>query len=413
MSVRTTLFLLLASLLLALIATQWWLTQRQSAVLGEALARTTFQVSSDTVSVLIFGEHGEGGPLASDQVFDMALSPEGDDGVIVLSGADWSQRVAIPRDGLEQALRNWHRRQFEATAIVMLFALAGAGLLAIGFARPLRRLQQASSQVASGELGIEIEAGRHAPDELRETVTAFNTMSRALAKLEADNRALRAHEAADELSDLARGLAHTLRNPLNTLGLTLDEMARSDLETQRRDQLALLARRQIVQIDRWLRALLDVTQQDAQPPLRLDCGQLVRDTVQEFSDRGIALHIEAPPQGPFVLGHAREIASLLHTLLGNAIEASTPGQSVTIQLSGDDDAVTIAVRDHGAGLASGVRERLFQPHVTTKSHGAGMGLFLARRIARGRYRGDVVLHDNPENQSGTTAILTLHSRSPA
>lgn len=426
MSVRTTLFLLLAALLLALIGAQWWLTQRQSASIGEALTRTAFSVSSDTVSVLLFGQNGEGGPLASEQVFDMSLAQQGRDGVIVLSGPGWEQRVGIPRQSLESAINDWHRRQYELTAMIALVALAAAAILAYGFARPLRRLQHAAQRVAGGELGVEVDAGSSAPDELRATVAAFNTMSRELAKLDADNKTLRAHEAANELADLARGLAHTLRNPLNTLGLTLDEMSRTDLSENRREQLSGLARRQIVQIDRWLRALLDVTQNDSQPLLKLDCKQLAQDVVQEFVDRHPDIRVESAIPSPTLYGHAREIASLLHTLIGNAVEASPGQEPIRIEIRGHDDAVQFVIRDQGRGIHDAIRQRLFQAHVTDKSNGAGMGLFLARRIARGRYRGEVELHSVAERNSAaepqagtanaphtasTIAILTLHSRS--
>ena len=412
MSVRTALFVLLAALMLALIGAQWWLSQRQSSLLADALAKTAFSVSSDTVSMLLFGNDGEGGPLASAHVFDMSLEQQGRDGAILLSGDDWEQRVGIPREGLDAAIKAWHQRQYVFNAIIAGLALVAAAALAYGFARPLQRLQRAAEQVATGKLGVQVEAGASAPEELRATVDAFNQMSRELAKLEADNQALRAHEAANELTDLARGLAHTLRNPLNTLGLTLDEMSRTDLVETRREQLALMARRQIQQIDRWLRALLDVTQHDDQPLLQLDCHLLAQDVVQEFADRHPAIALNSATPAPQLRGHAREIASLLHTLISNAVEASPAGQPITVSLQSDGDGVVFTVSDCGNGLSAEVRERLFQPHVTTKSHGSGMGLFLARRIARGRYRGELTLYDNTDSpQGGTVARLQLHSRS--
>ena len=412
MSLRTTLFVLLAVLMLSLIGAQWWLSQRQSTLLADALARTAFSVSSDTVSVLLFGNDGEGGPLASAQVFDMSLEQQGRDGAILLSGENWQQRVGIPREGLDAAIKAWHQRQYVFNAIIATLALIAAAALAYGFARPLQRLQRAAQQVAGGELGVQVEPGASAPQELRATVAAFHQMSRELAKLDADNQELRAHEAANELTDLARGLAHTLRNPLNTLGLTLDEMSRADLAGDRREQLAAMARRQIQQIDHWLRALLDVTQHDNQPLLQLDCAVLAQEVVQEFADRYPAIELDCPSPAPQLCGHAREIASLLHTLIGNAVEASTGGRPITITLRAEADGVVFTIRDQGKGLAAPIRARLFQPHVTDKSTGAGMGLFLARRIARGRYRGDVELSDNHSStHGGTIARLRLHSRS--
>ena len=69
------------------------------------------------------------------------------------------------------------------------------------------------------------------------------------------------------------------------------------------------------------------------------------------------------------------------------------------------DGATVEVSDQGPGLAPEVRERLFTPHVSTKEQGAGMGLFLARRIAQNRYGGTLELLDR--DGGGTLARLQL------
>ena len=72
------------------------------------------------------------------------------------------------------------------------------------------------------------------------------------------------------------------------------------------------------------------------------------------------------------------------------------------------DAVLIDVVDEGEGVSEAIRARLFQPHVSGKPHGAGMGLYLAERLARLRYRGGIVLEPNAPR--GTIAHLRLHAR---
>lgn len=432
MSVRTRLFLLLTGLLLCLSGAQWWLQVRQNHLLEEAMSRTAFTVSTDTLEVVLMSGLGYFSGMSdnassaneatenasSEPPLDVRLVDNGHNAAVVLNGPYGEQRIAISRQALDETMNVWRHRQYVFTAAIVCVGLLLAAIIAYGFARPLQRLQQVAHKMAQGSLGLQVAAAPGAPTEVQELISAFNRMSAELAKLDADNRQLRAADAANELADLARGLAHTLRNPLNTLGLSIDEMSRADLSESGREQMAQMSRRQIQKIDHWLRALLDVTQQDEHLPLRLDIGQLAIELTQEFSDSLMAITVRVESDSPFLCGHAREIGSLLHGLLSNAVEASQPGDAITVRIRGQEGDLSIVVEDSGKGLSDSVRARLFQPHVTDKSNGAGMGLFLAQRIARGRYRGDLILspHQMMDEQGvvqqrGTVACLQLRSRS--
>jgi C4-dicarboxylate-specific signal transduction histidine kinase len=82
-----------------------------------------------------------------------------------------------------------------------------------------------------------------------------------------------------------------------------------------------------------------------------------------------------------------------------------------VRIAGDRGSVQVLVEDQGPGLTAAVRARLFQPHVTTKEQGAGLGLFLAERIARRRYGGSLVLADRQPR--GLRAVLTLRDAVPS
>jgi signal transduction histidine kinase len=101
-----------------------------------------------------------------------------------------------------------------------------------------------------------------------------------------------------------------------------------------------------------------------------------------------------------------ELRAVVHALVVNAAEAS-PGEPVVVRLDRIQDGprVRLEVLDRGPGLAPEVRSRLFTPHVTTKAHGTGMGLYLAERIARTRYGGSLALHERPGG--GVRAVLEL------
>lgn len=103
-----------------------------------------------------------------------------------------------------------------------------------------------------------------------------------------------------------------------------------------------------------------------------------------------------------------ELRAVVQALVVNAVDASPDGAVVTVRLSAAAGRVCVEVLDEGAGVAEEIRPRLFTPHLTTKPHGAGMGLYLAHRVATGRYRGSLSLE--PREGGGTRARLELGER---
>jgi two-component system nitrogen regulation sensor histidine kinase NtrY len=98
------------------------------------------------------------------------------------------------------------------------------------------------------------------------------------------------------------------------------------------------------------------------------------------------------------------VSRALGNLLLNAREASAPDSPIEVVVVPGDGAVEIQVLDRGAGLPSDLRDRLFEPYVSTKKRGSGLGLSLVRDIAR-QHSGTVTLEDRPGG--GTRAALTL------
>ncbi|HXT49720.1 MAG TPA: HAMP domain-containing sensor histidine kinase [Thermoanaerobaculia bacterium] len=324
-----------------------------------------------------------------------------------------AQQVPVPTSGVEHAIERFTRRLLLAS----LGLFGGALLLGVAvthrFTRPLHDLAAAARRVGGGELGVHAPA---APGEVGEAVAAFNQMSERLAALDAETRQLRASEQLSELGEVGRGLAHSLRNPLNALGLALDQLA--ERATPEGAATADAARRQIRRIDGALRGFLALSAGDA-AATEVDLTAVARDValeaLQTRSNGGDAARVEvvAPARPVHLRGVEAELRAALQALVVNAVEASPAGGLVVVTVGERDSVgvVTLAVDDQGPGLPASVRERLFTPHVTTKAAGAGMGLYLAHRLATTRYGGALVIADRPE--SGTRATLTLSDRGAA
>ena len=144
-------------------------------------------------------------------------------------------------------------------------------------------------------------------------------------------------------------------------------------------------------------------------------AQLAREVALEALQDGggrVRIEVETAGAGPWsVAGVPAELKATVQALVVNAVEASPPGGRVAIGLEpGAERGVRMTIDDEGSGLREEVRQRLFEPHVTTKPHGSGMGLFLAHRLVSGRYGGVLRLEPRAPAGTGTRATLEVGDR---
>lgn len=394
----------------------------------------------------------DGGVLTERHEVRMRLERGDAPRALVLHGPNVAQRVPLPTSGVEGAVDRFTRRLLLSSLGLFAGALAIAVVVTHRFTRPLRDLAKAARRVGEGDLEVRAPA---APGEVGEAVAAFNQMAGRLRELDAEARRLRANEQLSELGEVGRGLAHSLRNPLNALGLALDQLAlprgQSPLPppTQPRfsDELsadldaaavAAAARRQIRRIDTALRGFLALSAGEA-AAAEVDLVAVARDVALEAlqsrptGEPSPRVEVVAAAEPLPLPGVEVELRAALQALVVNALEASPAGAPVVVTVGdataeaagwaaverGDRDrgalapgldrrAVLVTVDDEGPGVPPAVRARLFTPHVTTKPAGAGVGLYLAHRLATTRYGGALELADRAEG--GTRASLLLRPR---
>ena len=313
-----------------------------------------------------------------------------------------SRRIQIPHRGFSERLEIFSRHLVLGTLGLLTVGLILAGVVAHRVTAPLRQLAGAARLLGEGALGTQVPV--RVEGEVGEAIGAFNRMSSQLAELDARARAADAHKHLGEIGEIARALAHTLRNPLNALGLSVDELAaRAGAEDAGRE-LAESARRQIRRIDQSIRSFLALASQSGGVLGEIDLGELIEDVGLEALQDGrgkVRLEIEVAEGLPHLRGVEPELRAVLQALVINAVEASAEGGRVTVRaMSPAAGRVRIEIDDDGPGLAPQVRQRLFTPHLSTKANGSGMGLFLAHRIATSRYGGSLELADRDPAERG-------------
>ncbi len=219
-------------------------------------------------------------------------------------------------------------------------------------------------------------------------------------------------ERADELTTLSAEIAHELKNPLATVK-GLAALIGKDAEGKAAERLSVLRR----EVDR-MQGILDEFLNFSRPlaPLtvrRVDLAKLVGEVVELHEglagERNVELAVDSEGQTT-VSCDPRKIKQVLVNLLQNALDAAPPESRVEIVLRRVVDVVEIQVIDHGTGVPEDLVERVFEAGMTTKANGNGLGLPMARALAR-QHGGDLRL-DSTLAGTGCSAVLELPIAGP-
>jgi signal transduction histidine kinase len=342
--------------------------------------------------------------------FDVRSELHGGKPRLVLRGEGFARAIDLPRAGVDAALERFSRQLGWGLAALLALGLLLSAWLAQRIARPLRALADAAQAVGRGTLGAQAPDG--GVPEVRQTIAAFNAMSAQLQRLDAEAAALRADRELAELGEIGRGLAHSLRNPLHALGLSLEALAAQAADPVRAQALAQSGREQLQRVDQALRGFLALSAGAGAAAEPVALREVVDDVLLEASQRAQGrVRLARAGDETTLLAVPAELRVMLHALVVNALEASPDGGAVTVRVQAaatSEAPLVIEVEDEGDGVPDAIRARLFQPHISGKPHGAGMGLYLAERLARLRYRGGIALA--PRVPHGTVARLTLRPR---
>lgn len=297
----------------------------------------------------------------------------------------------VLRVPLPQRSREWETVLLDLQRIARLasvaFVLLAAGLaqsLARRISGPVGALTAAARRVAAGELSVRVPAtGR---DELRTLVEAFNQMT---ADLERQRGELERSNRLAAWADMARQVAHEVKNPLTPIQLSAEHLRRVWRDPQVDFGAALEScTATILRQVRSLRDMVTEFSAFARPPLHdlqpLELAELLRDCFASYAAApppGITFTLELPDTPVMVRGDGRLLARAVVNLLENALQAVAGSGHVSLRLSNDDDEARIEVVDSGPGITPELRERIFEPFFSTKTSGTGLGLALVRKIA--------------------------------
>jgi signal transduction histidine kinase len=319
------------------------------------------------------------------------------------------------------------REQVELERRIRLLALAvGAGGVVLGVAlsgwaasrvsKPVASLARAASQVANGnwDTRVKVESG----DELGQLATAFNRMTQQL--VEQRDRLVQAERVA-AWRELARRLAHELKNPLFPLQITVENLLRArEQKPAEFDEVFCESTKTLLDEVAHLRTIVGRFSDFAKMPRPqlqpVDANELVRGAVRLFEAQiesstsppvNVQMHLaeklEAIQADPDLLHRA------VQNLILNALDAMPEGGTLAISTAACEGGVRLVISDSGEGLTPEECARLFTPYYTSKQHGTGLGLAIVQSVVSD-HGGRISVESEPGH--GTTFKIELPSNPP-
>ena len=323
--------------------------------------------------------------------------------------------------------------------IVKIAAAVGAGALFIGLlialwisariTRPVEELAAAAREVAGGRWNTRIDV--HGRDEIGQLAAAFNEMTQTLA---AQKESLVQTERVAAWRELARRLAHELRNPLFPMQITIENLqkarkldAKQFLEVFHESTATLKA--ELANLNTIVSRFSDFSKMPAPQFVRVNVNEAIRNAVRLFEPQFNEVGKPTITPELFLTDPLPEIDAdpdLLHrafqNLVLNSLDAMPAGGTLTLKTSEHEGCVRIDVADTGKGLTPEECSRLFTPYYTTKLQGTGLGLAIVQSVVSDHHgsisvtshegRGTAFRIELPQRQAGVTTAPREPAREP-
>ncbi|MGD2121844.1 MAG: HAMP domain-containing sensor histidine kinase [Gemmatimonadota bacterium] len=206
-------------------------------------------------------------------------------------------------------------------------------------------------------------------------------------------------------TDMARRVAHELKNPLAPMRMAATTLSSSDDPGAKEAANVLLE--EIGRLDDMARTFSQFGRMPEGPPSEVDMIELLQLLVEQHQGVGGSLTLQAVNELPFVTGHYEALLRSFRNLLLNALEASGKEGSVRITAWFEGDAVSVEIQDSGTGISPDHLEKIWEPEFTTKSRGTGLGLPMVR-LTIGAHHGRVEGRNNPEGGAVFLVELPTH-----
>jgi len=317
---------------------------------------------------------------------------------------------------LEALLRDWYKDRLYWILATMMAALFAVVYLAFLFTKPIDRLVSGAQQVAQGNLEVLLPI--EGTDEIGRLAETFNRMVERLHENRELQERLNEAEKSSMLGRFAATVAHEVRNSLNFINLSIDQIRAK--HTGGDEAAARELRRTLgdvkEEVSRLNRLVNDFMAAGRQAPPQLAPCDLKATTEQAIAlvekqaqRQGIRIQSRIPSDLPLLQADAAQLKTCFLNILTNAVQAMPRGGRLEISarcVSEDRDPGSLELRfsDSGPGIPPEEREKVFAPYYSTKATGFGLGLAITRKIVED-HGGRIYASDG--ERPGTVIVVEL------
>jgi signal transduction histidine kinase len=277
-------------------------------------------------------------------------------------------------------------KRIVATTLVFGLGILLAVFLSWMYTKPIYNVVNAARSVAAGDLTLNLTSDRK--DEIGELTQSFNFMVQKLREERALEEKLREAEHLSGVAQLAKSIAHEIRNPLNFISLSIDHLKtkyppREGKEKESFDSLITSIKHEIQRLNKLVGDFLDYGR-----PLKLsirevDVGELIHEVLALISAKAEKDRVKIHYQNgslPNLFIDPELIKTCIFNSILNAFQAMPEGGDLTVSTNMSNGKASIIIQDTGIGVPKENLSRLFEPFFSTKSAGLGLGLAMTRRV---------------------------------
>jgi two-component system, NtrC family, nitrogen regulation sensor histidine kinase NtrY len=318
--------------------------------------------------------------------------------------------VALSRAGLVEAQQHIRAIAYGVASGGILLAIAFSLWIAARVSRPIEQLARAVEEVAGGNW--EARVPEHGPEEVSVLARSFNHMT---GELVSQREQLVQSERVAAWRELARRLAHELKNPLFPLQLTVENLVRArSLPPEEFDEVfgesTTTLGMEIANLKTIIGRFSDFSKMPKPELERIDAKSVIERaaslyaTTGERADAPIRCETEIADEPMPLMADPELLHRALSNLVLNAMDAMPKGGNLTLTAKPAGDKVELRVSDTGEGLTPEECARLFTPYYTTKQHGTGLGLAIVQSVVAD-HGGTIAVESRA--RGGAIFIITL------
>jgi len=295
-------------------------------------------------------------------------------------------------------------------ALIIALAVAGtllAALLARGVTKRILDLVAGMKEVGKGNLAHRVQV--RGKDEIATLIESFNSMT---AQLKSSRERLLVTERLAAWRDVARRIAHEIKNPLTPIQLSMYRL-RKNLGSERYNQIFDESYASITKEVENLRNMVTEFSQFARMPKPRTSPSSINEVVQDAINLytglpdNIVIHTELAENLPQLMADRDQMRQVLHNLIGNAVDAMPDGGDLYVRtLLEAEDVIAVEITDTGCGMSEEVKQKIFTPYFTTKEKGTGLGMAIVAQIVE-EHGGEISV--DSEQGAGAKVVIKFKS----